>query len=1154
MTRRPTFWIVFAVLGVAGFVAAVRLFPAAFPIITLDIAMDRDAAVAEAEALALRYGWDPPEARAAATFGQIDPEVQTYVELEGGGRDAFVELAESGIYHPYVWSVRRFAEGAVEESRVRFTPAGQAYGFSLQLSEDDPGGGNLSEEEARAVAERTAEEWGVDLGSFELLESSEETQPGGRVDHTFVFERTDAAPGDGGFRLRIEVAGNRASQLTHFVYVPEAFSQRYLDMRSANDAIALVSQSVFILVFVLLGGVVGTALLMRQGWVVWRTPLLWGGVTAVLLGLGIANALPLAWMAYDPAVSVRTFLLEQLAVAGVVAAVGTPLFAFFFLAGESLGRRAFPGHLQQWRFWSSEVAASTPALGRTVAAYLLLGIGLGYVVLFYLGTSLLEGWWSPAEALVQPDLLATFQPWLQAVSISLFAAFWEESVFRAVPIACAALLGARYGRKSVWIWGAVALQAIVFAAAHANYPQQPAYARVVELTFPAFLWGAIYLYFGLVPTILTHFTYDLSLISLPLFASAAPGTLFDRAMVVAVGVVPLVIVARARLGGRARAKAPEWAYNRAWTPQGRGPPGLEATAVGEPVVQAKGKPSEAAAASAGEVAAPVAEAIAPAGEGVARHGARSLQLLRRVAYVFGVAGALVWGAGVIRSVGDVPRLTQSRGEAIAVALDALEERGNPVGSWRALAAVPSNRGDDHRYVFEEAGEEVYAGLLGTYLAGPRWVVRSVDFAAAPEERLEEFRVHLGGALGAAAEPLHIEHVLPEARPGARLEEEVARAAALDVLQSRFGIDAGSLEDVGAVQTTRPARTDWEFTFEDPSVLAGEAGEARLTVQLAGDEVVDVSRSVSVPEEWERARRGGEALRTLVTAGAGLVLLLGFVAAGVLAVMAWAKRQLETRPLVQATLPALLALGLGQANSWPATTAVFSPTRPWGLQAGIAIFGGSLAVLVGSAAIGLVAALAHTWLADRPGGPAAPGAAVAVGSVLLGLGTAGELLSGGLPTWPEFSGAVSFVPPLAGALQATFAYLLVTTGLLLLSGLALRSRGRPRLSAALYIATLAGGLLLVPEPLQESLLTWAPAALLGAAVVFGLTRLGARAPALIPGIVATLIGAEFLAGLLAGAYPGVRVGSLVGLVVVASLAVWWTRELAVPQRDARATAR
>ena len=1126
MTRRPGLWILFALLSAAGLLVATRLFPTAFPIVTLDLATDRETAVSQAEAVARRYGWGPPEARMAATFGQTDPEVQTYVELEAGGRDAFVGLAERGIYQPYVWTVRRFAEGAVEESRVRFTPAGEPYGFRLRLSEDDPGSGNVPEPDARAVAERTASEWGVDLSSFELLESSEERHPGGRIDHAFVFERTDAAVEDGRFRLLIRVAGNRASELAHFVHVPEAFSQRYGDMRSANDAIALASQSVFLVLFLLLGGVGGTALLMRKRWIVWRPPLAWGALIALLLGLGIANVLPLSWMEYDPAVSVRTFLAGQLASAGAAAVIGTPLLAFVFLAGESLGRRAFPGHLQQWRFWSPEVAASTPALGRTAGAYLLLGLQLGYVVLFYLATSRLEGWWSPAEAVVQPDLLATPQPWLLAVSTSLFAAFWEESAFRAIPIACAALLGARYGRKSLWIWGAVALQAVVFAAGHANYPQQPAYARVVELTVPALLWGVIYLYFGLVPTILTHFMYNLSLTSLPLFASSAPGILLDRVVVVAAGLAPLLVVARARLRVGARAEAPESAYNRAWKPPDE-----------EPDVEARRDRAELPAAGLSSVS-------------------RSLLSHRRLVYALGAMGALAWGVGVLAPAGDAPRLSLPRSEAIALALDTLEERGRAVGSRRALASVDSDRGADHRYVFDEAGREVYESLLGSYLSPPRWVVRFVDFRADPEERVEELRVHLGSA----EEAVRLEHILPEARPGERLEEEdaraAARAAALAVLQDRFGMGAEFVEEVGAAQTTRSERTDWRFTFEDRAVLAEIPGEAQLAVALAGDEVVDVDRSVSVPEEWELARRDGEALRALVAAGAGLVLLLGFAVAGVLAVAAWARRALDTRLLVRAALLGAGAIGLGQANSWPATEASFSPAQPWGLQAGIVVFGSFLVLLVGSAAIGLAAALAHRWLGEGPangaGAPASGRLAVAVGAALVGLGSLGEWFSGGLPVWPDVAGAASFIPPLAGPLRATVQYLFGTTGLLLMSGLSLRAGGRLRSGVALWVFALATGLLLVPGPLQESILTWVPAALLSGAVVFGLARVGAGAPALMPGIVGTALCADFLVQVVAGPYPGARLGGVVGVIVVAALAAAWTREVhATSLRGARA---
>ena len=37
------------------------------------------------------------------------------------------------------------------------------------------------------------------------------------------------------------------------------------------------------------------------------------------------------------------------------------------------------------------------------------------------------------------------------------------------------------------------LQAVIFGAGHANYPQQPAYARVVEIFLPAVGFGLIFL-------------------------------------------------------------------------------------------------------------------------------------------------------------------------------------------------------------------------------------------------------------------------------------------------------------------------------------------------------------------------------------------------------------------------------------------------------------------------------------------------------------------------------------------------------------------------------------------------------------------------------------------------------------------------------------
>ncbi len=1110
MTRKPLFWILFSALGLAGFVVAVWLFPRALPIVELDIEMDQAGAVDRAAVLAVDNGWDPVEARSAATFGQLDSEVQTYVELEGGGRDAFVNLAAQDIYHPYVWTVRRFQEGAIEETVVRFTPSGRAYGFRLRLSEDDPGGGNLSDVEAITVAAAAAAEWGVDLTPYDLLESSQETQPGGRVDHTIVFERRDVDLADAAFRLRIGVAGASASELTHFVQVPEAFSQRFADMRAANDTIALASQGVFLLVFAILAAGIGTVVLMRRGWLLWRTPLAWGAVTALLLGLNQLNALPLSWIGYDTAVSAGVFLVGQFGIAAAIVLAGTPLIAFFYLAGESLGRHAFPGHPRQWRFWSSEVAASNAALGRTVAAYLLAGAQLGYVVLFYLGTSRLDGWWSPAESLVQPDLLATYQPWLLAVSNSLFAAFWEESLFRAVPIACAALIGARYGRPGAWIWITIAAQAVVFAAAHANYPQQPAYARVIELTLPALVWGVVYLYYGLIPTILAHFTYDLALFSIPLFASDAPGIGFDRAVVILVGLLPLGIVLFARRKGRARADAPDWAYNRAWTP-----PTTPAVAAGE------------------SISGPSVPSSAAPGE---RPPSR-LPVPRNAVYVLGALGAAVWLYSLV-SPSEAPTLDLSRTAAVQTARDALEERGAPVDGWTPLVATPSQRGDDHRYVFQEAGESAYASLLGRYLGESRWLVRFIDFRADAEERVEELQVHVG----AGGEILRVRHVLPEAREGARLDEAAARELASSAVEERFGLDPGGLDEVGAEQTSRPNRGDWVFTFEDPEALPGVEGAGRVVIEVAGDGIADARRFVNVPEEWERDRRDAATRRTFIAVGLAALLVLIIGVADVMAVVALARGRIAARALLT-VLPGVLAvMVLSQANAWPALAGQFVSAQPWGFQAGVVAFGIVLGAVVVAAGVALLAALGHSWHLDNRV-PRAPALAAAAGFIPVGLIAAAGAFSGGfggLPRWPDVSGAVAYSSVATGVLGPIAPYVLYTAALLFLAGLAIRSGAWPK--AALVASVLAVGFVSVPGPAQESYAIWILAGLGGGAVVYLLARLVSAAPVLAPGMAAVLIGVESATRSVDAAYPGARLGGVLGVVVIAGMAAAWTRAL------------
>jgi len=1138
MTRKPAFWIILAVLGVTGAGLSARLFPRAFPILSVDIEMDRGEALEEARTLAQRFNWPPAEFRQAASFSNLDPTFQTYMELEGGGLDRLNRLVEDGVFTLYAWRVRQFSAGAVEEADVWFTPNGDPYGFRLRLSEDAPGN-NLAAEEALTLALNGASEsWGVDPSFFHPLESSQQEQPGGRLDHTFVFERNDQLLGDARVRLRLRVAGDRLIEVSPFLYVPDAFVRRYQDTRNTNESISLAGTVVFLLLFLILGGGFGAIHLLKTRGLDWKAPVIWGGVVAGLLAADSLNSLPLAWMGYDTAIPPQVFVGSMVLTACLTFVAGAGFLALLFMVGEGLLRIGFPNQIRLWKMWSPGVANSTPALGRIGAPYLILGLELGFVVVFYLVMSRFAGWWSPADALAEPDLLATHMPWLTAVGTSLFAAFSEETVFRAIPIGAAAYIGHRRGRPWVWIWGAVVLQALVFGASHANYPQQPPYARVVEILPTYLMWGAVVVFFGLVPSIIGHFIYDLVFFSLPLFAADTAGIWVDRTVVVVAGLLPLLIVFLARLRFGGATDVPSEALNREWArPEGpSGQPGPLAELSRQ--VPWGGREGT------------LAPAQGPAGDGTdsGKGEIPERQGWIRPARSSGATGFLVlaafigttlWARGIDPE--PPPRLTLTRSQALARAYEALEERGVVLSpDWTPLWSISQDGGDAGQFVWREGSEGEYRALLGTFLGKPGWQVRFVNFQLPPEERAESYIVRFATGGGGA----RITHVLPEDRPGQDLPEEAARDLALGALLEAFAMNREELREVSAEKSARPNRTDWTFTFSPMEAFQIPEGEGRVEVQIAGDEVVGVRRFVHVPEDWEREWRGELSRRALARIPSAGLLLLVTVAGMVLALVKWARGSLATKPLRTLTAAMALVLFLSALNEWPNARSSFSTLISLGNQVVLALLGIGLAMAAVAVGVGLLGALGHTWVPrDAPGDRRGIWTGLALGTFFVGMEA---LLSGlirtGPPAWPGYSGAVAFLPFASPALTGLTAFLALTAACLLTLSVLQRLRGTPWSWAGLLLL-LVIGLTLASDSPGSSRLTWigqAAGMAVSLRILWALCRRWGWS--ILPGAMAAPVLLNALETAMAQPFPGSATGALVGAGVVILAAHRWTRTL------------
>ena len=280
------------------------------------------------------------------------------------------------------------------------------------------------------------------------------------------------------------------------------------------------------------------------------------------------SAAPSAWFGFDTAQSVGAFWLQQIGATAVVLLGGTLGYGLVFMAAEGLSRRAFGHQPQLWRVWSRDGGSSVEIAGRTIGGYLFVPLELAFVVTFYYATNRWLGWWQPSEALTDPNILSAARcPRSRRSRLSLQAGFMEECACSAPCRWRWARSGRAVRRVALGIALAVVLQAVVFGGAHANYPGFPAYSRLVELSLPSLLWALIFLRYGLLPTIMLHALFDLSLMAMPLFLLAAPGAGMQQALVIAAALVPLAVVGVRRVQAGSLARTCRAALrNAAWRP------------------------------------------------------------------------------------------------------------------------------------------------------------------------------------------------------------------------------------------------------------------------------------------------------------------------------------------------------------------------------------------------------------------------------------------------------------------------------------------------------------------------------------------------------------------------------------------------------------
>ena len=881
---RPLSWILFALIAAVSIFYVIRNFEKANPLVSVDIQMDRETALNKAAQLAKEFEIGPADFKQAAAFRK-DARFQNFTELEGGGIDTFNLIISEKYYHPFYWSVRHFKEQEANEAMFWFKPSGEPLGFQEIIPESEPGAALSQEEALRAAEHHAIYNWDVDLLPYELVEKSKTEQISGRVDHTFVYERTDKSVGDSNFRLKLIVSGDKLTAVNYFVKIPEHFNRRYSEMRSANQTIQMISMAAIVLLYGILGVALGIFMLIRKRRLIWKPAVYWGmGIAFVSVFLLTVNSLPFSWFSYDTSTSQSNFLMQQL-LGGLMGAAGFgAIISLSFMAGEGLGRIAFPQHIRWWKLWSVNSGGSLPVLGQTIAGYLFATVILAFDILFYVFTTKHFGWWSPAGTLSDPNVLATYLPWLDSIAISLQAGFWEEALFRAVPIAGVFILTKNKKSRTFWIVLILLVQTLIFGAAHANYAQQPSYARVVEMIIPFTIMGVIYIYYGILPAVIAHYAVDVFWISLPLWVTSETGIWLDRSLVLLFLFLPLFIVFFFRLKNGKWKHVPEEERNAAWQPA---------------AIPEKSKPDT-----------------------EKKVEIKKLNTEKWVILLAAIGVALWIFFTPFKT--DSPVLKLPKEEAKNIAKSELSARYQiDFDEWTILSAVNGQVDTRNIFVWQEGGEEIYRQMFDAFIPSPHWLIRLVKTTGSAEEKAEEFRVRISNK----KEIISVEHKIPEKAAGANLSREKAQEIADAAIDLKFSVDRENLKEISVSPEKLENRTDWKFVYADTLNFPMDRGQGRCQVEISGNEVTNTYTYVHVPEEWMREYKDAGSKKSIVRA-IGNVLILGAIfMLLILGIIRWTKKKFDLKLFIGFTLFFLFLYVLDTWLSWDSMLSSYSTQVP-----------------------------------------------------------------------------------------------------------------------------------------------------------------------------------------------------------------------------------
>jgi len=761
-----------------------------FPSASINLELPRGSIIHKARQLAGEFGYNKLRAIESTQF-TFDEEAKIFLEYCLGISEANKLMKDD--LPIWSWRTRFCRQYEQEESRIWLSPAGQLYGLFHEI-ENDRKLPSLPQSEALALAKHFIEDKaGLSLVSFNLIKSASFTQKH-RTDYAFTWQDTKRDFNGAKLRLQVGIAGNLVNQFNYFLYVPESFERKFHTLRSYNELYESIASIFYSLLQVASVFIFIWAFTTRR--LRWRFALGVAGLMTCIDLLESFNNIASVIDGYNTQKLFSGYLMDFF-IQNLTGSL-SKFISYMMLAGatELVYRLNYPTKIACENFLSPDGIRSKPMIIGSLLGHILLGIDLGWIIAYYLSG---QWWhiWCPS-GVDNYQVLSTVVPCLSAIATGVSAAINEEFLYRVLALSL-------FQRLTRLFWLANIFQAAAWGFMHSTYPQEPAYARGLELTAVGMFHGWILRRYGLFPCLVAHYLFDALADSKPLFG-AHDLWLKGSALIPVLPFLLLYFFARWR--AKKRGYSDESALQNFSL--------IDKTPSKEPITDIV-------------TASFQVENILP----LAKAATFRLLLLTSVSLL------AMFAFNNYEAVNKDMQLNIERTQAIALAKEELIRQGIDPQPYKNVATL-SDQTDalELQYVFEQVKLKRALDVAKATGEGMYWEVRF--FKPLDPKEYEVLLNHKG-----AVEAFSL--TLPEDAPGARLSAESARSLVESYLKTKQPQwQPYKFENLQEFKRTE--RTDYTFTYTVPSLKVSEA-DFKVSVSVLGNIVSGIDANYDLPDQW-----------------------------------------------------------------------------------------------------------------------------------------------------------------------------------------------------------------------------------------------------------------------------------------------------------------